>query len=49
MKFSGTNDYISTKDLTIAVNAAITLERSLLVKGEPELDKQNLLSRLQAH
>ena len=35
MKFSGTSDYISTKDLTIAVNAAITLERPLLVKGEP--------------
>ena len=34
MKFSGTNDYISTKDLTIAVNAAITLEGPLLVKGE---------------
>ena len=49
MKFSGTNDYISTKDLTIAVNAAITLERPLLVKESRELEKQNLLSRLQAH
>ena len=35
MKFSGTKSYISTEDLTIAVNASITLERPLLVKGEP--------------
>ena len=35
MKFSGTNAYVATDDLTIAVNASITLERPLLVKGEP--------------
>ena len=35
MKFEGTSEYISTDDLTLAVNASITLERPLLVKGEP--------------
>ena len=39
MKFEGTKDYVSTRDLTIAVNAAITLERPLLVKGEPGTGK----------
>ena len=33
MRFKGTDDYIATKDLAVAVNAAITLERPLLVKG----------------
>ncbi len=42
MKFSSTADYISTDDLTIAVNAAITLERPLLVKGEPGTGKTEL-------
>ena len=35
MKFEGTSDYVATQDLTVAVNAAVTLERPLLVKGEP--------------
>ena len=36
MEFSGTiSDYVSTLDLTVAVNASINLERPLLVKGEP--------------
>ena len=35
MKFQGTKDYVATDDLTIAVNAAVTLERPLLVLGEP--------------
>jgi len=39
MKFEGTKDYIATKDLRVAVNAAITLERPLLVKGEPGTGK----------
>ena len=39
MKFKGTADYVSTRDLTVAVNAAITLERPLLVKGEPGTGK----------
>ena len=33
MKFEGTKDYIATEDLRIAVNASISLERPLLVKG----------------
>ena len=39
MKFSGTEDYVATEDLMVAVNAAITLERPLLVKGEPGTGK----------
>ena len=39
MQFNGTSDYISTDDLTIAVNAAIALEKPLLVKGEPGTGK----------
>ena len=46
MKFSGTEDYISTKDLTIAVNASITLERPLLVKGEPGTGKTELAKQV---
>jgi MoxR-like ATPase len=39
MKFEGTRDYVATEDLRVAVNAAITLERPLLVKGEPGTGK----------
>ncbi len=39
MKFEGTKDYVATSDLKIAVNAAITLERPLLIKGEPGTGK----------
>ncbi len=42
MAFSGTNNYISTNDLTVAVNAAISLEKPLLVKGEPGTGKTQL-------
>jgi MoxR-like ATPase len=42
MKFNGTTRYVSTEDLTVAVNAAITLERPLLVKGEPGTGKTEL-------
>ncbi|QHQ34255.1 AAA family ATPase [Algicella marina] len=42
MKFTGTKDYIATEDLKVAVNAAITLERPLLVKGEPGTGKTEL-------
>ncbi len=42
MQFEGTNHYIATKDLTVAVNAAIKLERPLLVKGEPGTGKTML-------
>ena len=38
-KFTGTESYITTRDLEIAVNAAMTLERPLLVKGEPGTGK----------
>ena len=39
MRFEGTENYIVTEDLQVAVNAAITLERPLLVKGEPGTGK----------
>ncbi|HEU5444980.1 MAG TPA: MoxR family ATPase, partial [Pseudolabrys sp.] len=39
MRFEGTKSYVATDDLKIAVNAAITLERPLLVKGEPGTGK----------
>jgi len=42
MKFQGTAEYVATDDLTIAVNAAVTLERPLLVKGEPGTGKTEL-------
>ncbi|MEM9761571.1 MAG: MoxR family ATPase, partial [Pseudomonadota bacterium] len=42
MRFESTADYVATDDLTVAVNAAITLERPLLVKGEPGTGKTEL-------
>ncbi|HBB84034.1 MAG TPA: ATP-binding protein [Sulfitobacter sp.] len=42
MKFQGTKDYVATDDLKIAVHAAVTLERPLLVKGEPGTGKTEL-------
>ena len=42
MRFEGTKDYVATEDLMVAVNAAITLERPLLVKGEPGTGKTEL-------
>jgi MoxR-like ATPase len=42
MKFNGTDSYVATDDLTMAVNAAVTLERPLLVKGEPGTGKTEL-------
>ncbi|MDH5576963.1 MAG: MoxR family ATPase [Betaproteobacteria bacterium] len=42
MRFSGSDEYVSTEDLTLAVNAAITLQRPLLVKGEPGTGKTML-------
>ncbi len=41
-KFTGTSSYIATDDLTMAVNAAVTLERPILVKGEPGTGKTQL-------
>ena len=42
MRFTGTDSYVAGKDLMVAVNAAITLERPLLVKGEPGTGKTEL-------
>jgi MoxR-like ATPase len=39
LRFEGTSDYVATNDLKVAVNAAIVLERPLLVKGEPGTGK----------
>ena len=41
-RFSGTSSYIATDDLTMAVNAAVTLERPILIKGEPGTGKTQL-------
>lgn len=41
-KFESTEDYVATDDLTLAVNAAVALERPLLVKGEPGTGKTEL-------
>jgi MoxR-like ATPase len=42
MRFEGTQDYVATDDLKLAVNAAVTLQRPLLVKGEPGTGKTRL-------
>ena len=46
MKFVGTKEYISTDDLSVAVNAAIVLEKPLLVKGEPGTGKTELARQI---
>ncbi len=48
MRFTGTKNYVATDDLRIAVNAAITLERPLLVKGEPGTGKTVLAEEIAA-
>ncbi len=42
MRFEGTQNYVATDDLMMAVNAAVTLQRPLLVKGEPGTGKTQL-------
>ena len=46
MQFQGTETYVAEKDLMIAVNAAIRLERPLLVKGEPGTGKTELARQI---
>lgn len=48
MAFSGTDNYIASDDLKLAVNAAITLEKPLLIKGEPGTGKTQLAEELAA-
>lgn len=46
MVFQGTNDYVATPDLQMAVNAAIALQKPLLIKGEPGTGKTMLAEQL---
>lgn len=46
MKFSGTDSYITTDDLLLAVNSAIVLKRPLLIKGEPGTGKTMLAEEI---
>ncbi|KIC39299.1 AAA family ATPase [Leisingera sp. ANG-M7] len=46
MRFQGTKEYVATDDLKVAVNAAVTLERPLLVKGEPGTGKTELAKQV---
>ncbi|MEO6247070.1 MAG: MoxR family ATPase [Sphingomicrobium sp.] len=48
MRFDGTTDYVATDDLKVAVNAAVTLRRPLLVKGEPGTGKTVLAHEIAA-
>ncbi len=48
MKFEGSASYVATPDLMVAVNAAIALERPLLVKGEPGTGKTELARQIAA-
>ena len=48
MNFTGTKHYVATKDLQMAVNAAVTLQRPLLIKGEPGTGKTLLAEEVAA-
>ena len=45
-RFEGTSNYVATEDLKVAVNAAATLRRPLLVKGEPGTGKTVLAAEV---
>ena len=45
-RFTGTSSYVATDDLKMAVNAAITLERPILIKGEPGTGKTQLATEV---
>jgi MoxR-like ATPase len=45
-RFTGTTQYVATEDLMVAVNAAITLARPLLIKGEPGTGKTQLAQEI---
>ena len=47
-RFSGTENYVATDDLMMAVNAAITLQRPILIKGEPGTGKTQLANEVAA-
>ena len=46
MQFNNTENYITTEDLEMAVNAAINLEKPLLIKGEPGTGKTELAKQV---
>jgi len=48
MRFEGTSSYVATPDLKVAVNAAVTLRRPLLIKGEPGTGKTVLAEEIAA-
>jgi MoxR-like ATPase len=45
-RFSGTDRYIATEDLSLAVNASVILQRPLLIKGEPGTGKTQLAQEI---